>query len=205
MRLLIASTNAGKVREYAEIYSDIPLEIVGLRDIKLEALTVNEPYETFEENALHKAQTYVRASGLTTLADDSGLEVDALNGRPGVYTARYAGEGASDRDRCTRLLGELVGLPDERRGARFVCVIAVVQPLERDYWTTRGEVRGRIAHQPGVGTHGFGFDPVFIPEGYTATFNELPPDIKHSMSHRGRAASAMRHQVLERLARGEVP
>ncbi|MBE0690857.1 MAG: non-canonical purine NTP pyrophosphatase, partial [Anaerolineae bacterium] len=125
MRLLIASTNPGKIREYGQMFGDLDLETLGLRAVGLETLVVDEPFATFEENAIHKAKTYARASGLTTLADDSGLEVDALDGRPGVYTARYAGDGASDKDRYTKLLAELRGVPDERRAARFVCVIAV--------------------------------------------------------------------------------
>ncbi|MCA9910697.1 MAG: non-canonical purine NTP pyrophosphatase, partial [Anaerolineae bacterium] len=104
MRLLIASTNPGKIREYGQMFDEIDLETLGLRAIGLDSLMVDEPYQTFEENAIHKARAYAKASGLITLADDSGLEVDALDRRPGVYTARYAGEGASDRDRYTKLL-----------------------------------------------------------------------------------------------------
>jgi XTP/dITP diphosphohydrolase len=204
VKLLIASSNAGKVREYAQIFADLSLEIVGLRDIGLEAMQVDEPYSTFEENAVHKAQVYAHAAQVYTLADDSGLEVDALDGRPGVFTARYAGDGKTDRDRYMKLLREMEHMPDAQRGARFVCVIAV-SAHDGTTWTARGEVRGQIAHQPGDGAHGFGFDPVFIPDGFTTTFNALPPDIKHSISHRGRAALRIRENVLELLVRGELP
>lgn len=187
MRLLIASTNPGKIREYGQIFGEIDLETLGLRTIGLDTLVVDEPYATFEQNAIHKARTYAQASGLTTMADDSGLEVDALDGRPGVYTARYAGEGASDQDRYTKLLKELRGVPDEQRRARFVCVIAVAQASGDQVGHVRGECTGRIAHAPGEGDHGFGFDPVFIPDGYDTTFNTLPPGIKNQISHRGRA------------------
>lgn len=188
MRLLIASTNPGKIREYGQMFSDLDLEIVGLQAVGLETLVVDEPYVTFEENAVHKAQTYARASGLMTLADDSGLEVDALGGRPGVYTARYAGEGASDADRYMKLLAEIASVPDTERGARFVCVIVVAQPDSAQVRQVRGECEGHIAHAPGDGAYGFGFDPVFIPDGYDVTFNALPPEVKNRISHRGRAA-----------------
>ncbi len=185
-KLLIASSNAGKVREYGEMFATLSYETVGLRDIDLHTLKVDEPFDTFEENAIHKARAYAQASGLATLADDSGLMVDALDGRPGVLTARYAGDGASDRDRYMKLLGELANVPEGERGARFVCVIALVR---RDGTTeqVRGECAGRIAFAPGTGTHGFGFDPVFIPDGYDVTFDQLPPEQKHAISHRGRA------------------
>lgn len=185
-KLLIASSNMGKVREYAEMFAALPHETVGLRDLDLHTLKVDEPYDTFEENAIHKAHAYAQASGLLTLADDSGLMVDALGGRPGVLTARYAGDGASDRDRYMKLLGELVGVPEGERGARFVCVIALVRSdgiMEH----VRGECTGRIALAPGTGAHGFGFDPVFIPDGFDVTFDQLPPEEKHAISHRGRA------------------
>jgi XTP/dITP diphosphohydrolase len=186
MKLLIASSNAGKVREYAEMFAALPYQTVGLCDLGLHKLKVEEPYDTFEENAIHKARTYAEASGLATLADDSGLMVDALGGRPGVLTARYAGDGASDRDRYMKLLGELQDVPDGERAARFVCVIALV----RSDGTTehvRGECAGRIALAPGTGAYGFGFDPVFIPDGFDVTFDQLPPGEKHAISHRGRA------------------
>jgi XTP/dITP diphosphohydrolase len=183
MKLLIATNNAGKVREYAEMFAALPFEARSLADVGLGNMTVEEPYATFEENAAHKARAYAQAANMLTLADDSGLEVAALDNRPGVYTARYA-EG-SDRDRYMKLLGELEGIPDAQRGARFVCVIALAQ--NDKVAMVRGECVGHIAQAAGEGAHGFGFDPVFIPAGYDVTFNALPPEIKHSISHRGRA------------------
>jgi XTP/dITP diphosphohydrolase len=200
MRLLVATQNAGKIREYAEIFAALPFEIVSVRDVGLEQLKVDEPYDTFEANADHKARAYADASGLLALADDSGLEVEVLNGRPGVYTARYAGDGASDRDRYMKLLGELAGVPDELRGARFVCVISVAQPDKADIEHVRGECLGRIAQTPGDGVYGFGFDPVFIPNGFEFTFSQLPPEQKHSISHRGRAL-ALIVPVLEQMVK----
>jgi XTP/dITP diphosphohydrolase len=200
MRLLIATGNAGKVREYADLFADLPLDIVGLKEAGLDKLKVDEPYDTFEANAAHKARTYASASGLPALADDSGLEVDALGGAPGVLTARYAGAGASDRDRYMKLLGALVDVPQEQRGARFVCVIALAQPGDDEVQMVRGECVGRIASAPVDDGHGFGFDPVFIPDGHEVTFSQLPPEQKHAISHRGRAAAAAL-PLLARLAR----
>jgi XTP/dITP diphosphohydrolase len=200
MRLLIATGNVGKVREYAEMFGELSIDIVSLKDVGLEKMKVDEPFDTYEGNAAHKARIYASASRLPALADDSGLEVTALDGRPGVYTARYAGAGKTDKDRYLKLLGELAGVADEERGARFVCVIAIAQPGDNEVEMVRGECKGRIARSPGEGAHGFGFDPVFIPDGYEVTFNQLEPSEKHRISHRGRAAAAA-VEVLRRMDR----
>lgn len=200
MKLLVASGNTGKVREYAELLNGLPYTIVGLRDLGLHTRTVDEPYDTFEDNALHKARSYAIASGMLTLADDSGLMVDALDGRPGVLTARYAGDGASDRDRYMKLLTELAGVPESGRGARFICVIALAQP-SGSAEHVRGECDGRIAIAPGEGVYGFGFDPVFIPDGYDVTFDQIPPEVKNRISHRGRAMQLIQ-PILERMSGG---
>jgi XTP/dITP diphosphohydrolase len=197
-KLLIASGNAGKVREYAELFAALNYQTVGLRDLDLHTMTVDEPYDTFEENAIHKARAYAAAAGIWTLADDSGLMVDALGGRPGVLTARYAGDGASDRDRYMKLLGELATVPEDERTARFVCVIALAAADGTTEYV-RGECTGRIALAPGMGAHGFGFDPVFIPEGYDVTFDQLPPEQKHAISHRGRAMQLILPILARRL------
>jgi XTP/dITP diphosphohydrolase len=192
--LLIGTTNAGKVREYAALYADLiaaGVTLKSLRDVGLAAFDVDEPYATYEENARHKAQTYAEKAGMIALADDSGISVDALDGRPGVYSARYAGAGASDRDRYEKLLGELEGVPDERRTARFVCVIAVFDPRTGEIAYGRGEVAGQIARAPDAeAIHGFGYDPIFIPDGYRVSIGTLPPAEKDAISHRGRAARA---------------
>lgn len=169
--------------------ANLPARIVSLRDVGLESMDVEEPYETFVENAIHKARVYAEASGLIAVADDSGLQVDALGGRPGVYSARYA-EG-SDRDRYMKLLGELEGIPDAERAARFVCIAAAFDPRGGQAVTGEGIVEGRIARAPGEGSNGFGYDDVFIPEGYETVFSNLPPAEKNVISHRGRAIQAL--------------
>lgn len=151
---------------------------------------VEETEESFEGNALKKALAVAAFTGLPALADDSGLEVDALGGAPGVRSARYAGEGASDAENVEKLLHEMRGVPDEKRGARFVCVIALAQPDGRAE-IFRGGVEGRIGGTP-AGIGGFGYDPVFYPEGHGRTFAEMSPKEKDSMSHRGRALGKLR-------------
>jgi XTP/dITP diphosphohydrolase len=158
-------------------------------------LEVEESGDTYEENARRKALQYAEASGLTALADDSGLEVDALNGRPGVMSARYAGPDRTDERRVEALLAELRDVPDERRGARFRALIAIAAPEGR-VETVEGMVEGRITHEP-RGGNGFGYDPVFLLPDRGLTTAELPPDEKHAISHRGVAARKAR-AVLER-------
>ncbi|MBE2182863.1 MAG: RdgB/HAM1 family non-canonical purine NTP pyrophosphatase [Anaerolineae bacterium] len=188
-KLLIGTNNAGKRREYLEILNTLPLEILTLKQAGI-TVDPDEPYETFEANAIHKAQIFARESGLPTLADDSGLSIDALNGRPGVYSRRYAGENATDDDRMNVVLSELEGIDDDQRGAQFVCVSVLALP-NGDTASATGIVRGKIALQPGKRTNGFGYDPIFIPEGYDAVFSALPPEVKNTISHRGRAAQAL--------------
>lgn len=195
-RLLIASTNAGKLGEYAEIFADLPLQLVNLAAIGLDGMDVEEPYDTFDENAAHKARVYALESGLLTLADDSGLVVDALDGRPGVYSARYA---PTAPERIAKLLTELNGVPDARRTARFVCVIAVVDPAAGTTRLAEGRVEGRIAHAPGTGKNGFGYDPVFIPDGYDVPLSDVSMAVKSSIDHRGNAARAIRPYLLEQI------
>jgi XTP/dITP diphosphohydrolase len=192
MRLLIATTNPGKVREYADLFAGLQFELVNLADVKL-SNDVDETGTTYEENALLKANEYAAHSGLLTLADDSGLEVDVLNGRPGVYSARYAPDSPT---RIQKLLAELKDVPDERRSARFQCVIALAWPDGRTE-TTHGSCAGWIAHEP-RGTYGFGFDPVFYMPEHNATMAELPENFKNTISHRAHAAQKMRI-VLERV------
>ncbi|MBL8133213.1 MAG: RdgB/HAM1 family non-canonical purine NTP pyrophosphatase [Anaerolineae bacterium] len=180
--LLIGTSNPGKLREYGEMLAALPLRLISLREVGLASFDLEEPYETFAENAIHKAQTFARLSGLPALADDSGLAVDALGGRPGVYSARYA--PGSDADRYTKLLGELEGVPEAARTARFVCVIAAVKP-DGAVISAEGTVEGRIAFAPGEVINGFGYDAVFIPQGFEIVFSALPPAEKNRLSHRG--------------------
>lgn len=188
MDLLIGTTNPGKVREYAELLAELPLRVLSLRDVGLESLDVDEPYDTYAENAARKAAAYARASGLYALADDSGLEVDALGGRPGVYSARYG--GPTDRDRNIKLLGELADVPDSERSARFVCVVAVADPKTEAVEYGHGTCEGAIDYEICEGTRGFGYDAVFIPTGYEVCFSDLPEGVKHTISHRGNAVRA---------------
>ena len=197
-KLLIATRNEGKLREYERLLHGLPLTFTYLTE---EGITheVEESGETFTENAVQKAEEYARICGLLTLADDSGLEVDALGGEPGVHSARYAGAGASDEDRYLMLLEKMRDVPQEERGARFRCVIAVAQP-GGDTFTSEGACEGVIAFGP-EGRFGFGYDPVFYMPEYGRTMAQLPPEEKNHISHRARAAAGIR-PVLESLAGG---
>ena len=188
-KLLVATNNPGKVREYEELLVGLPLQVTFPAQEGI-AIDVDESGATFEENARLKAVAYARASGLLTLADDSGLEVDALGGAPGVWSARYAGPGAGDADRYQKLLSALAGVPDGQRTARFRCVVALAWP-DGAVHTSEGRCEGQIGWAP-RGEHGFGYDPVFIVEGFGGqTMAELLPEIKNRISHRARAVQAM--------------
>jgi|SRR5581483_11307427 XTP/dITP diphosphohydrolase len=198
MKLLIATHNRGKLREFAEILRDLPLELVTLNDVGI-ADDVEETGATFEENARLKALTYAAQSGLLTLADDSGLQVDALGGEPGVYSKRYAGEGKSDAERNAYLLEKLREVPQEKRTARFRCVI-VIADAQGQTWTSEGTCEGEIALAP-RGTNGFGYDPIFIVRDAGKHMAELSNQEKNRVSHRGRAAVGAR-KILEQRLRG---
>ena len=189
MRLLIATHNEGKKREYSHLLDGLGIELLGLADLCIET-DVEETGRTFAENAVIKARAYSRMSGLPTLADDSGLEVDALEGAPGICSARYAGEGATDADRYRLLLANLRDVPDGERSARFRCVIAVVWPNGEEQ-TAEGACEGSITREP-QGENGFGYDPVFFVPDHGATMAELPASVKNAISHRARAAQAAR-------------
>jgi len=187
MKLLIATRNRGKKREYARLLQGLEVELIALDDLGV-TKTIKEDGASYTENALLKARGYAAATGLLTLADDSGLEVDALDGAPGVLTARYAGEGATDEQRYLLLLEQLKDVPHEHRTVRFRCVIALAWPDGR-VEITEGVCEGRITREP-RGEHGFGYDPVFYVPEYGCTMAELPPEIKNRISHRARAAAA---------------
>ena len=192
MRLLIATNNPGKVREYDDLLQGLGLELCGLADMGIDR-QVDETGHTFDENARLKAQAYSQASQLLTLADDSGLQVTILGGAPGVHSARYAGPGASDADRIHKLLAALDGVPWDGRAARFRCVIALAWP-DGHLETFEGQCEGVIALQP-RGTNGFGFDPVFYLPEFGCTMAELPMDVKNRISHRARAAALVRERL----------
>jgi XTP/dITP diphosphohydrolase len=194
-KLLIATNNPGKLAEYRDLLVGLPVELTSPAAEGLD-LTVAETGATFEENAVLKARAFSAASGLPVLADDSGLEVMALDGRPGIHSSRYAGPGASDADRYRKLLTELEGVPWERRQARFRCVIAIATPLGA-LETVAGRLMGKVAFEP-QGQHGFGYDPVFFIPDRRVTLAMLPADVKNRISHRADAARKAR-PVLRRM------
>jgi XTP/dITP diphosphohydrolase len=189
-KLLLATRNAGKLAELRRLLeAAVPgVEVVGLRDVE-EYPEAPETGATFAENALLKAREAVRYTGLPAVADDSGLTVDALNGMPGVLSARWSGRHGDDHANTALLLGQIADVPDERRGAAFVCAAALVTPdgtervLERQW-------RGSVVRER-RGTNGFGYDPVFVPEGLEVTSAELAPEEKDARSHRGQAFAAL--------------
>ncbi len=200
-KLLLATHNPGKIAEYRALLGDLPLAVISLAEAGI-TLDVAETGATFEENAILKAHSYAALSGLWTWADDSGLEVDALGGAPGVYSARYAGPGASDADRWRKLLADLAALPSAEPSAwtaRFRCVVALAGP-DGSIHTTEGTLEGRIVPQP-QGTNGFGYDPVFLIPEKGQTLAQLPADYKNLISHRGQAAARARI-VLGELLKG---
>jgi XTP/dITP diphosphohydrolase len=184
-KLLLATNNEGKVREYKHMLKDLPFELVSLAELGINT-SVDEVGESLEENARLKATVLARESQLLTLADDSGLEVEVLGGEPGRLSARYAGEGASDEDRIDYLLARLKDVPENKRSARFRCVIAIAQP-DGEVELCQGECRGVIALEP-RGEAGFGYDPIFYLPQLGKTMAELTLEEKNRVSHRGRAA-----------------
>jgi len=184
-KLLLATNNQGKARELKLLLQELPFELVLPRELGI-STDVDEVGRSLEENAKLKATALARESQLLALADDSGLEVDALGGEPGRLSARYAGEGASDRERIDYLLAKLKGVPWEKRTARFRCVIAVATP-EGEVELCSGECHGFITFKP-KGEEGFGYDPIFYFPGLDKTMAELPLEIKNKVSHRGEAA-----------------
>ena len=185
VRLVIATANAGKLQEFRRLLAGDDLEVVTPAEAGVADLVVEESGETYRANAARKARAYANASGLPAMADDSGVEVDALDGAPGVRSARYAGDGATDAANRARLLAALSGVPGERRGARFRCVVAVALPYGPTIRFGEGTVEGRIAEDE-RGSGGFGYDPVFeLPDGRRMA--ELTPEEKNGMSHRARA------------------
>lgn len=193
-KLLLATNNRGKVNEYRSLLSDLPVELVTPVELGI-TTEVEETGENLAENARLKAAILAAESQLLALADDSGLEVDALGGEPGVLSARYAGENASDEDRVNYLLAKLEDVPEEKRSARFRCVIAIATPGgEVDLCS--GECRGFITFEP-RGEKGFGYDPVFYFPELDKTMAELPPEIKNRVSHRGQAAGKV-YQILQK-------
>jgi XTP/dITP diphosphohydrolase len=196
--MLLASQNAGKVGEMRQLVTGLPLRILAPRDVGI-VESPDETGHTFLENATLKARYYARRSGLLTVADDSGLSVDALRGGPGLYSSRFGGEGASDADRNALLLRLLQGWPLDQRGARFTSAVVAVES-EEIVFTAVETVEGRIAEEL-RGTNGFGYDPLFFYPPYDRTFGEVSPQEKAQVSHRGKAFARLRQYLVERLRR----
>ena len=197
MRIIFATGNEGKMREIRMIMADLGLEILSMKEAGLYA-DVDENGTTFEENAVIKAKGIAALCDDIVLADDSGLEIDALNKEPGVYSARYMGEDTSYRIKNGNLIDRLAGVPDEKRTARFVCAIATVLPDGREL-TTRGVIEGRIGYEE-RGENGFGYDPIFYVPEFGKTTAELTEEEKNMVSHRGRALEIMKEE-LKKLCR----
>jgi XTP/dITP diphosphohydrolase len=197
VELVIATHNAGKVKELTRLLGDLPIHVRYLSEWP-QICEVEETGETFAANASLKAREYAARTKLCTLADDSGLEVTALGGAPGIFSARYAGTEGSDSERIVRLLDELKATGDSERRARFVCVIALAQPTTDRIMLFTGICDGRIA-DAARGDDGFGYDPIFVPDGYTQTFGELSAQVKQQISHRALALQSARDYLWKEL------
>ena len=190
MKLVLATRNQGKVREIGELLKDQSnIELLSNRNYP-DAPDVVEDGKTYEENAIKKAVALAEYTGHLTIADDSGLEVDALDGAPGIHSARYAGENASDQDRIDKLLNALQYVPNNQRSGRFICAVAIAQPLAQ-VQAVHAICEGQIICMP-RGLNGFGYDPIFVPSGYNKTFAELGDGVKNQISHRAKALGLAR-------------
>jgi XTP/dITP diphosphohydrolase len=187
--LLLATTNEHKLNEFRTIFQDLPFTLLSLRDLQID-MDVEETGTTFAENALIKAQAYAQAANMLALADDSGLEIDALGGAPGIYSARFAGRETPYEERFRLILARLQDIPSSQRTARFRCAIALAEP-SGDTRVVEGTIEGLIADSP-RGENGFGYDPIFLVPGTGRTTAEMTPEEKNGISHRGRAAEAAR-------------
>lgn len=194
--LLLASQNPGKLNEVRQLLGGLPFRVLRPADLSIDEAP-DETGATFMENAVIKARHYARRSGLLTVADDSGLSVDALGGGPGLYSSRFGGEGASDDDRNRLLLDKLQGVPTEKRGARFTSAVAVARGEDAPF-QAEDTVEGRIAEEP-RGPHGFGYDPVFFYPPFGRTFGEVAPEEKDRVSHRGKAFARLREFLASTL------
>jgi XTP/dITP diphosphohydrolase len=201
LSIVLASSNAGKLAELSSLLLDLPVELVSIEDVLGEPFSVQEDGDTFEENAKLKARAACTATRMVCLADDSGLEVDALGGRPGVRSARFAHERATDAENNAALLRELDNVDDDARQARFRCVLALASPWQSDVRCAEGRAEGAIARTP-RGSGGFGYDPLFIVEGHgVKVMAELSEQEKNRISHRGRAMRALRPLLVDLLNR----
>nr|WP_077369669.1 XTP/dITP diphosphatase [Anaerosalibacter sp. Marseille-P3206] len=196
-KLVLSTGNIHKIAEIKDILEGLPIEIYSKEDIGLKDLEVDEDGETLEENAIKKALAIAEKTDGIVIADDTGLFVDKLDGRPGVYSSRYSGEDATYEDNNNKLLKELKGVPIEERTADFKTVIAIVSE-DKTVTTVYGECKGKIGFEP-KGEKGFGYDPLFIVDGYGKTFAELGEEIKNKISHRARAMEELKKQIKKLL------
>lgn len=194
MQIIFATKNKGKIREINEIMKDMNIEVISMEDAKIN-IDIVESGTTFEENATIKAVQVMKASGKITLSDDSGLEVDYLNKEPGVYSSRYMGENTPYEDKNRNIIERLNGVDENKRTARFVSVIAAAFP-DGNVITTRGTIEGLIAYEP-KGENGFGYDPIFYVPKYNMTTAQMSPELKNSISHRGKALKLMKEKLKE--------
>lgn len=199
-KLVLSTNNQHKVEEIRNILKDLPIEVLSKKDLGMENFEVIEDGDSLEENSTKKAKELAGKIDYMVMADDSGLFVEALDGAPGVYSSRYAGEEGNDKKNNTKLLEELKDVAKEDRTASFFTVIALVTE-DKEIYTIKGECKGHINFQ-GKGDNGFGYDPLFIPLGYEETFAELGNDIKNEISHRAKALEAMR-DLLSNIIKGE--
>lgn len=197
MQMILASQNKHKLEEIKEIMKELDIEILSMDEVNLEKLEIVEDGETFQENSMKKAITVMEKTGMISIADDSGLEVDYLDGKPGVYSARFAGENASDDDNNKKLLHMLKGIDLDQRKSRFVSVISVAFP-EGKRISVRGECEGVIGFEE-RGSQGFGYDPLFIVLEYNKTFAELGSEIKNKISHRAKALEKLKDEFTRLL------
>lgn len=196
-QIVVATMNPGKVREIKQILGNIPVELFSLSEIFGDKIIeIQESGRTYFENALQKAETVARLTGKYVIADDSGLEVDFLNGEPGVHSSRFAGENATDDENIEKLLELLKEVPQAERTARFRCVALFYDDRERVILSADGVCEGSIVTEK-RGEGGFGYDPVFVPEGYSRTFAELPISVKNKISHRAKAFKNLRRKILD--------
>ena len=195
-KIIFATGNMGKIREVREILSDLGMEVVSMKEAGIHA-EITEDGKSYEENALIKAREIAKYTNAIIMADDSGLEIDYLNGEPGIYSARYLGEDTSYSVKNKNLMDRLEGVPDEKRTARFVCAIAAVMPDGREL-TTRGIIEGRIGYEE-AGENGFGYDPIFYVPEFGRTTAQLSPEEKNAISHRGKALRKMKELLRKEL------
>ena len=197
--IVISTGNAHKLEEIGAILKDLDYNIHSLKDVNLDNLDIEENGKTFEHNALIKARTVAKLTNMITIADDSGIEVDALGKKPGIYSARYAGENATDKDNREKLLKAMKNVPVSNRSGRYVCCIAVVFPDGKEF-VVRGTCEGTVAFEE-KGKNGFGYDSLFIVDNYNKTFAELPASIKNAISHRAKALELMKEELSRRVIR----